>query len=195
MTYTQQLEAQLAQRTQEIQEQSRLLEEQHIRQLELGFEQKLAETEMTALRAQMNPHFIFNCLNSIKLYATENDAAKASDYLTKFSRLIRLVLENSRSERVTLQNELDALQLYLTMEAMRFKAKLNFRIDMAPAIDAEFIEIPPLLLQPYVENAIWHGLMHKESGEWFWCGWSNRRIIAYGSPLPTMALAGSKLPA
>lgn len=163
-SYTRQLEDKLAQRTQEIQEQSRQLEEQHIRQLELGFEQKLAETEMTALRAQMNPHFIFNCLNSIKLYATENDAAKASDYLTKFSRLIRLVLENSRSERVTLKNELDALQLYLTMEAMRFKAKLNFRIDIDPAIDAEFIEIPPLLLQPYVENAIWHGLMHKESG-------------------------------
>ncbi len=163
-TYTKQLEEQLAQRTLEIQEQSRQLEAQHIRQLELGFEQKLAETEMTALRAQMNPHFIFNCLNSIKLYATENDAAKASDYLTKFSRLIRLVLENSRSEQVTLQNELDALRLYLTMEAMRFKAKLSFRIDIDPAIDAEFIEIPPLLLQPYVENAIWHGLMHKESG-------------------------------
>lgn len=168
ITYTQQLETQLAQRTQEIQEKSRQLEEQHIRQLELGFEQKLAETEMTALRAQMNPHFIFNCLNSIKLYATDNNAAKASDYLTKFSRLIRLVLENSRSERVTLKNELDALQLYLTMEAMRFKTKLNFRIDMDPAIDAEFIEIPPLLLQPYVENAIWHGLMHKESGGTVW---------------------------
>jgi hypothetical protein len=164
VTYTRQLEDQLAQRTKEIHAQSHQLEEQRIRQLELGFEQKLAETEMTALRAQMNPHFIFNCLNSIKLYATENDAAKASDYLTKFSRLIRLVLENSRSERVTLQNELDALRLYLTMEAMRFKAKLSFRIDMDPAIDAEFIEIPPLLLQPYVENAIWHGLMHKESG-------------------------------
>lgn len=77
--------------------------------------------EMTALRAQMNPHFIFNCLNSIKLYTTDNDAAKASAYLTKFSRLIRLVLENSRSERVTLKNELEALELYLEMEAMRFK--------------------------------------------------------------------------
>ena len=127
-SYTQDLEAKLTQRTNEIQAQSRLLEEQRIRQLELSFEQKLAETEMTALRAQMNPHFIFNCLNSIKLYATENDAAKASAYLTKFSRLIRLVLENSRSERITLQNELDALQLYMDMEAMRFKDKLRFDI-------------------------------------------------------------------
>lgn len=163
-TYTQELEDKLAQRTHEIQEQSRLLEAQHIRQLELGFEQKLAETEMTALRAQMNPHFIFNCLNSIKLYATENDAAKASVYLTKFSRLIRLVLENSRSERVTLQNELDALQLYLAMEAMRFKDKLRFDIIVDEKLDTEFVKIPPLLLQPYVENAIWHGLMHKLEG-------------------------------
>lgn len=164
LSYTHQLETRLAQRTEEIQEQSQQLEAQHIRQLELGFEQKLAETEMTALRAQMNPHFIFNCLNSIKLYATENDAAKAADYLTKFSRLIRLVLENSRSERVTLQNELDALHLYLDLEAMRFKSKLCFHIDLPETIDTEFIEIPPLLLQPYVENAIWHGLMHKLDG-------------------------------
>lgn len=163
-TYTQELEQQLAERTTEIQAQSRQLEAQRIRQLELSFEQKLAETEMTALRAQMNPHFIFNCLNSIKLYATENDTAKASDYLTRFSRLIRLVLENSRSEHVTLRNELDALQLYLEMEAMRFKRKLRFSIDVADTIDAEFVEIPPLLLQPYVENAIWHGLMHKLEG-------------------------------
>lgn len=113
---------------------------------------------------QMNPHFIFNCLNSIKLYATENDSEKASEYLTKFSRLIRLVLENSRSERVTLRNELDMLQLYADMEIMRFKQKLSFHIIIEPGLDAGFIEIPPLLLQPYVENAIWHGLMHKPEG-------------------------------
>jgi signal transduction histidine kinase len=163
-TYTLDLEDKLARRTQEVQEQSHVLEEQRIRQLELGFEQKLAETEMTALRAQMNPHFIFNCLNSIKLYATDNDAKKASEYLTKFSRLIRLVLENSRSERITLQNELDALQLYLDMEVMRFKNKLHYQIDVQATIDTEFVEIPPLLLQPYVENAIWHGLMQKLEG-------------------------------
>ncbi|QHW00034.1 histidine kinase [Spirosoma endbachense] len=163
-TYTQDLERKLSQRTKEVQEKSHLLEEQRIRQLELGFEQKLAQTEMAALRAQMNPHFIFNCLNSIKLYATDNNAKKAAEYLSRFSRLIRLVLENSRSERITLQNELDALQLYLEMEAMRFKDKLRFQIDVHPSIDTEFVEIPPLLLQPYVENAIWHGLMQKHEG-------------------------------
>ncbi|MEJ7828403.1 MAG: histidine kinase [Segetibacter sp.] len=162
--YANQLETELSQRTVEIREQSSRMEEQHAGQLKLAFEQKLAEMEMTALRAQMNPHFIFNCLNSIKLYTTDNEAAKASAYLTKFSRLIRLVLENSRSEKVTLKNELDALELYLEMEAMRFKDKLRFAIEVAPELDTEIIEIPPLLLQPYVENAIWHGLMHKKEG-------------------------------
>ncbi len=163
-TQNETLEAQLTQRTQEIEQQSRLLEAQHIRQLETEFEQKLADTEMTALRAQMNPHFIFNCLNSIKLYTLDNEADKASDYLTKFSRLIRLVLENSRSEMVPLQNELEALRLYLELEAMRFKQKVQFSIHVAPTIDQRFLCIPPLLLQPYVENAIWHGLMHKFDG-------------------------------
>ena len=162
--YTGQLEAELTKRTQEIEQQSRQLEKQHADQLQLSFEQKLSEIEMSALRAQMNPHFIFNCLNSIKLYTTDNESAKAADYLTKFSRLIRLVLENSRSEKVTLKNEVEALSLYMEMEAMRFKNKLNFTIETDPALDTELIEIPPLLLQPYVENAIWHGLMHKKEG-------------------------------
>jgi sensor histidine kinase YesM len=162
--YTNTLETELAKRTTEIKEQSRMLEEQHATQLKLAFEQKLAEMEMSALRAQINPHFIFNCLNSIKLYTTDNEAAKASAYLTKFSRLIRLVLENSRSERVTLKNELEALELYLEMEVMRFKEKLRFTLTVAPEIDTDIIDIPPMLLQPYVENAIWHGLMHKREG-------------------------------
>jgi hypothetical protein len=131
---------------------------------ETEFAHKLAETEMTALRAQMNPHFIFNCLNSIKLYTLENDNLKATEYMTKFSRLIRLVLENSRSERITLAKELETLQLYMDMEAMRFKDKVAYQINVADEIDTHYIEIPPLLIQPYIENAIWHGLMHKEGG-------------------------------
>ncbi|MVM28455.1 hypothetical protein GO755_00320 [Spirosoma sp. HMF4905] len=138
--------------------------EAELREREALLLQRLSETELTALRAQMNPHFIFNCLNSIKLYTSENDSEKASEYLTKFSRLIRLVLENSRSERVKLQNELDMLQLYADMEIMRFKQKLSFSVDVDASIDTRFVEIPPLLIQPYVENAIWHGLMHKPEG-------------------------------
>ncbi len=120
--------------------------------------------ELTALRAQMNPHFIFNCINSIKLYTLQNNTDKASDYLTKFARLIRLVLENSRADRITLENELEALQLYSDLEAMRFKEKVTIVLVVAPDIDQQFVTIPPLLLQPYVENAIWHGLMHKPDG-------------------------------
>ena len=129
-----------------------------------AYQLRLSETEMAALRSQMNPHFIFNCLNSIQYFTARNDAEKASDYLTKFSRLIRLVLENSRSERVTLANELETLRLYIEMEAMRFQHKVHYTIEVADAIDTDMIQMPPLLLQPFVENAIWHGLMHKEEG-------------------------------
>ncbi|MCY7352617.1 MAG: histidine kinase [Cytophagaceae bacterium] len=152
---TAELERHLRERTVEVLDQAHQLEEQRIGQLRAEFDRRLTETEMTALRSQMNPHFIFNCLNSIKLYALENDAPTASAYLTTFSRLIRLVLENSRSERVTLENEL---------EAMRFKDKLAYEIRVEPGLDPQYLEIPPLLLQPYVENAIWHGLMHKPEG-------------------------------
>ena len=162
--YSRQLEAQLNLRTRELMEQSSLAEARRLKQVETAFEQKIAETEMTALRAQMNPHFIFNCLNSIKLYTLENDSQTASEYLTMFSQLIRLVLENSRSEKVTLQKELETLRLYIELEAMRFKNKVHYEIKVAPGIDQQYIEIPPLLLQPYVENAIWHGLMHKKNG-------------------------------
>jgi tetratricopeptide (TPR) repeat protein len=125
---------------------------------------KIAETEISALRSQMNPHFIFNCLNSIKLYSLENDSESASVYLTKFSKLIRLVLENSRTERLTLEKEIDTLQLYIEMEIMRFKEKVKYEIVISPEIDLQYVEIPPLLIQPFVENAIWHGLLHKEFG-------------------------------
>lgn len=158
------LETQLARQAREIQQQSWELEAQHLKQVETEFERKLADTEMVALRAQMNPHFIFNCLNSIKLYTLQNNSEQASDYLSKFAKLIRLVLENSRSELVPLKNELEALQLYSELEAMRFKHKVNIRIVVSPDIDTQYIRIPPLLLQPYVENAIWHGLMHKQEG-------------------------------
>ena len=162
--YNQQLQAALHQRSTELEAQNKVVEAQKIKQIETTFEHKIAETEMIALRAQMNPHFIFNCLNSIKLYTLENDSQTASEYLTKFSQLIRLVLENSRSEKVMLQKELETLKLYIELEAMRFKDKVKYKINVVPHIDQQYIEIPPLLLQPYVENAIWHGLMHKPEG-------------------------------
>lgn len=162
--YALQLETELDKKTKDLALQADISEAQKIKQIKTDFERKIAETEMTALRAQMNPHFIFNCLNSIKLYTLENDSQTASEYLTIFSQLIRLVLENSQSEKVTLQKELETLRLYIELEAMRFKNKVRYEINVDPAIDQQFTDIPPLLLQPYVENAIWHGLMHKKEG-------------------------------
>jgi len=145
----------------------KLLEEQNKviqSSLKEEFNKKITEIETTALRAQMNPHFLFNVLNSIKYYMVQNDARTASRYLTKFARLIRLILNNSKSHMVQLDDELKALELYIEMENFRFNDKFDYEIVIADEIETEQIEIPPLILQPYVENAIWHGLMHKEDG-------------------------------
>jgi ligand-binding sensor domain-containing protein/putative methionine-R-sulfoxide reductase with GAF domain len=127
-------------------------------------QRKMAEVEMQALRAQMNPHFIFNCLNSINRYIVKSDQATASLYLTRFAKLIRLILDNSNSKNVILANELEALRLYIEMEALRFDKKFSYQINVAADINPDGVEVPPLIIQPYVENAIWHGLLHKESG-------------------------------
>ena len=129
---------------------------------EATYKNRLNEVMLASLRAQMNPHFIFNCLNSIKLYTEQDNSAAASEYLSKFSRLIRNMLDNARVESTTLAAEVQTLELYLDMEGMRFKDKMTYEIIMNNELDTEFIEIPPLLIQPYVENAIWHGIMHKD---------------------------------
>ncbi|HMH22290.1 MAG TPA: histidine kinase [Puia sp.] len=121
-----------------------------------------AELEMQALRAQMNPHFIFNCLNSINRFILKSETEAASDYLTKFSRLIRMVLVNSKNKLITLEDELDMLRLYLDMERLRFKNSFDYKISSLNSVDPDNIYIPPLLLQPFAENAIWHGLMNKD---------------------------------
>ncbi|MCB9185878.1 MAG: histidine kinase [Flavobacteriales bacterium] len=124
-----------------------------------AYQLQLAKLEMEVLRAQMNPHFMFNCLNSIKLLIKKQETEKADLYLTKFSRLLRSVLENSSQETISLQNDLDALRLYLEMEALRFKDRLEWSIDIDPRLDTERLRIQPLLIQPFAENAIWHGIM------------------------------------
>jgi tetratricopeptide (TPR) repeat protein len=125
-------------------------------------QQQAIELEMQALRAKMNPHFIFNCLSSINRFILKNETEAASDYLTKFSRLIRMVLTNSKKAFINLEDELDMLRLYLDMERLRFKNSFEYNISFKNEIDPENIFIPPLLLQPFAENAIWHGLMHKQ---------------------------------
>jgi LytS/YehU family sensor histidine kinase len=131
--------------------------------LQSEFNQRIARTEMAALRAQMNPHFVFNCLSSINRFILVNKPDEASVYLTKFSRLIRLILDNSRTETVPLNKELEALKLYIEMEQMRFFDRFEYEINIDPALQTEHLEVPPLLIQPFVENAIWHGLMHQKT--------------------------------
>jgi hypothetical protein len=129
----------------------------------IRLEQQATVNELKALRSQMNPHFIFNALNSIKSYALNHDTDGVSFYLTKFSKLMRQVLDNSRSEKITLKRELEMLSLYLDMEKLRVGDKFDFEINVQPDIESDFIELPPMLIQPYVENSIWHGLMHKQT--------------------------------
>ena len=133
-------------------------------QLRSQYEKKLANVEMSALLAQMNPHFLFNSLNSIDSYIIRNESKKASEYLNNFARLMRLILQNSRSNYISLKDELESLDLYMQMESLRFANRFAYEIKVAPDIDISSIVIPPMLIQPYVENAIWHGLMHKIDG-------------------------------
>jgi LytS/YehU family sensor histidine kinase len=134
-------------------------------QLRSQYEKKLANVEMSALLAQMNPHFLFNSLNSIDSYIIRNESKKASEYLNNFARLVRLILQNSRSNYISLKDELESLDLYLQMETLRFANRFEYEIQLPPDIDSSAILIPPMLIQPYVENAIWHGLMHKKDGK------------------------------
>ncbi len=141
------------------------VEEKKNTEMELmQIKQQQAEIEMKALRAQMNPHFIFNSLNSINKYILKNDQVNASKYLTRFAKLIRLILDNSNSQEVALSDELEALRLYVEMEALRFTNKFSYEIVVHENVHADSLQVPPLIIQPYVENAIWHGLLHKESG-------------------------------
>jgi hypothetical protein len=128
----------------------------------IEFQQQATVLEMQALRAQMNPHFIFNCLSSINRFILINKTEEASDYLTKFSRLIRMALINSEKPLITLESELEALRLYLDLERLRFKNAFNYSITFINTIDINAVYIPPMLIQPFAENAIWHGLMHKK---------------------------------
>lgn len=124
--------------------------------------QQLAELEAKALRAQMNPHFIFNSLNAIQECIVTEKTATAFEYLSKFSRLLRLVLNNSEKNFIPLSSELEMLRLYLSLETLRFRQSFTYCIDVEETIDPEEVQVPSLLIQPYVENALWHGLRMKE---------------------------------
>jgi len=128
----------------------------------LDINRMLAESQLMALRAQMNPHFVFNCLNSIQECIVTQKYGEASNYLNKFSKLFRVVLNNSGRNLVTLEEEAEVLRLYLELELMRFEKSFSYTIHIDEELDREEILVPSMLIQPYVENALWHGLMHKE---------------------------------
>ncbi len=131
--------------------------------LKSEFQRKLHDVEMQALRSQMNPHFLFNSLNSIQMFIVKNQVQEAVEHLDNFSRLVRLILQNTRSPLVPLKEEVEALTLYMEMENLRFKTKFTHRVVVDPGINIHEQEIPPMLLQPFVENAIWHGIQHKNT--------------------------------
>ncbi|MBP6391944.1 MAG: tetratricopeptide repeat protein [Flavobacteriales bacterium] len=126
------------------------------------FEKEAATLETQALRSQMNPHFIFNALNSINAFVQRNDQDSASSYLGKFARVMRSVLENSRHAEVSLSEDLEALRGYMDLERMRMDKKFDFTVEVDPGLDPEEVMVPPLVVQPFVENAIWHGMAGKE---------------------------------
>ncbi|MFZ9388027.1 MAG: sensor histidine kinase [Chitinophagaceae bacterium] len=125
---------------------------------------KLFESEARALRAQMNPHFIFNCLNSIKALINKNENDKVVNYLTVFSRLILSLFHNSDKREIGLYEELETCKLYTQLEKMRFGHKIDFVYDIDRTFDLKNFNVPALIIQPFIENAIWHGLVPKESG-------------------------------
>ena len=132
------------------------------RQYQLKNDKKLLTLEQAMLRSQMNPHFLFNSLNSIKLYIINNDKKNAVHYLNKFSKLVRKILEASSLKEISLAEELETVELYMNIENIRFSNEINFKISIDDDIDIHTIKIPSLILQPFLENAIWHGLSSKE---------------------------------
>jgi len=135
------------------------------RQSQLNADKKLLTLEQSMLRSQMNPHFLFNSLNSIKLYIINNEKKNAVHYLNKFSKLVRKILEASSQREISLAEELETVELYMNIENIRFSNEINFNVHIKDDIDIHNIKIPSLILQPFLENALWHGLSSKEGAK------------------------------
>jgi len=133
-------------------------------QLKIQYQLKMTELEAKALRAQMNPHFIFNCLNSIKALIQEDQKQKSVTYLTTFSKLIRTLFNNADKKEITLYDEIETCKLYLQLEAMRFDAKFSYAVNVDEMLDLKSILVPALIVQPFIENAIWHGIVPRGGG-------------------------------
>lgn len=126
---------------------------------------QIRDLEEKTLRSQMNPHFIFNSLNSIKSHIAKSEPRIATRYLTKFAHLMRLILQNSRAPQISLSEEIKSLRLYVELEQLRLNHEFEFDLLIDGGFDPNMIMIPPMILQPYVENAIWHGLVNKKGSK------------------------------
>lgn len=134
-------------------------------QKEAEYKQLVAETETAVLRLQMNPHFIFNSMNSINSYILKKDVNTASDYLNRFARLMRMILKFAAKPLIAVSDEIELLELYLETEAMRFEKKFSYDFELKNDLDPDEFMIPTMILQPFVENAIWHGISGMQNGE------------------------------
>ena len=126
-------------------------------------QRRMDNLKLEALRSQMNPHFIFNSMNAIQHYINGNDKKLANHYLTKFAALMRKILDNSQRETIPIEDDIKALELYIALEQMRFEDKFTYHLEIEDKIDSGYLEIPPNLIQPFVENAINHGLLNKKT--------------------------------
>lgn len=147
----------------QIEKVSNALKTQQTEQLQTALELKEKEMEMDILRSQINPHFLFNTINALKSLTIKGDIERAKKYFDDFSNLLRLILENSRSKKIALASELSTIKIYIELENLRLQYPVKFDVNVEKNIDTSFIEIPPTMIQPFIENAIWHGLSHKEA--------------------------------
>lgn len=134
-------------------------------QKKTDFSKRLAEIEMRALQSQMNPHFVFNCINSIQGFILKHKVDDALGYLMDFSKILRQTLDNASKEFITLEEEVDYIQCYLNLELMRFDKKFSVDLKFPEELNPQCVQLPPMIIQPYIENAIRHGLVHKENGQ------------------------------
>ena len=159
--YSTQLEQEVKSRSAELVEKTRQVEEEKKQKMKAQLESKVEEMKMVAMRSQMNPHFLFNSLNSIRHLIIKGKTTEAYDYLSDFAVLMRAVLENAEKNAISLAEELMVLEKYITLERLRFQEDFQFHLSVQPGINPDEVLIPPLLIQPFLENAIIHGLTPK----------------------------------
>ncbi|MHA7129511.1 histidine kinase [Algoriphagus namhaensis] len=160
------LSTQLAKKRKNILSLSEQVESERMERVKASYEQEINKLHLQSFHSQMNPLFIFNALNSVKVCLISGDKDRAIFYLNRFSKLIRLVLESSRKNQITLGEELEIAKLYLDLESIRFEDGIDFQLTLEDDLRLNELAVPPLILQPFFENAIWHGLMHQAGPKW-----------------------------